>query len=154
MTGPQGPIGLTGPQGEINFANFYALMPGDNSATIGAGIPIEFPQDGPSNGVISRINSTQFNLPNIGVYEITFQVSITEPGQLVITLNSIENITSVVGRSTGTSQIVGVSLIQTFIINSVITINNPIGETTALTITPLAGGTSPVSANLIIKQIA
>ena len=167
LTGTQGPIGLTGetgtqgltgPIGSIElkgfvYADFFALMPDDNSLTIAPGSSVSFPQNGPSNGIISRINGDQFNLPNIGIYEVNFQVSITEPGQLVIVLNSVEDSTSVVGRATGTSQIIGISLIQTFFINSILSINNPVSESSALTITPVLGGTKPVSAHLIIKQI-
>jgi hypothetical protein len=153
ITGPIGPAGATGATGIINFSDFYALMPSDNSATVAIGAAVLFPNNGPTNGIIARINDKEFNLPNIGVYEINFQVSVTEAGQLIIVLNNIENATSVVGRATGTSQIVGMSLIQTFSINSILSINNPISESTALTITPLAGGTEPVSAHLIIKQI-
>lgn len=161
-TGPPGPQGLigtignTGPPGVsgiINFSNFFGLMPGDNAATVAAGIPVSFPQDGVTNGVITRINSTQFNLPNIGVYDIFFQVSFTEPGQLVIVLNNIQDLTTVVGRATGTSQIIGMTLIKTTSINSILSINNAAGNSPALTITPLAGGTNSVSCNLVIKQI-
>jgi hypothetical protein len=152
--GTQGPIGLTGPGATINFSDFYALIPGDNYVTIAIGSPILFPQNGPSNGIITRVNNRQFTLPNIGTYEINYQVSITEPGQLVIVLNGVENASSIVGRAGRTCQIIGMSLVQTSSINSILSINNPLGESTALTITPVAGGIRPVSAHLIIKQIA
>jgi hypothetical protein len=64
---------------------------------------------------------------------------------------------SVVGRATGTSQIVGMSLLTTTIVNSVLEVINPPGNSPALTITPVAGGTggSPadVSAHLSITRI-
>ena len=60
---------------------------------------------------------------------------------------------TVVGRTTGTSYITGMSLVTTTSVNSVLTIRNPAGNSTALTITPLAGGTRPVSAHLVITQI-
>ncbi|MDF2596165.1 MAG: collagen triple helix repeat protein, partial [Clostridia bacterium] len=60
----------------------------------------------------------------------------------------------VVGRATGTSQIVGMALVETSAINSILTVRNPAGNPAALTITPLAGGTRPVSAHLVIMQIA
>ena len=129
-------------------------MPGDNSATVAAGSPVEFPQDGPSNGNIVRSSSTEFILPDIGIYEIDFEVSITEAGQLVVVLNGTELLYTVVGRATGTSQIIGVSLIQTTETNSILSINNPLGNLTALTITTIAGGTDSVSAHLIIKRVA
>ena len=45
-------------------------------------------------------------------------------------------------------------LVETATINSILTVRNPKGNPVALTITPLAGGTSPVSAHLIIIQLA
>ena len=85
-------------------------MPNDNSASIAPGSNIEFPNNGPNTGAITRITASTFNLTNIGTYLVQFQVSIAEPGQLCITLDSIEQQNSVVGRATGTSQIVGLNL--------------------------------------------
>jgi hypothetical protein len=128
-------------------------MPPNNAATIAIGAPINFNNDGPSNNSnISRISATTFNLSSIGLYEIMFQVSINEAAQLVIVINGTELDYTVVGRATGTNQITGISIISTTIPNSVLSINNPIGNTTAITITPNAGGNNAVSANLIIKK--
>lgn len=44
-------------------------------------------------------------------------------------------------------------LVETTSINSILTVRNPSDNAATLTITPLAGGTQPVSAHLIIKQI-
>jgi hypothetical protein len=44
-------------------------------------------------------------------------------------------------------------LIQTTLVNTILSIINPVGETTALTITPFAGGTNQVSAHLVINRI-
>jgi hypothetical protein len=44
-------------------------------------------------------------------------------------------------------------LVQTTLVNSLLTVSNPAGNTPALTITPLAGGTNPVSAHLVITRI-
>jgi hypothetical protein len=87
LTGPAGPQGLTGPTGPasvIDFADFYALMPGDNTETIAQNAAIQFPQSGPINGSsITRLSVSTFELIQ-GVYQITFQASITEAGQLAI----------------------------------------------------------------------
>ena len=161
LTGTMGPIGLTGPLGPqgipgglISVADFYALMPGDNSATVAAGIAVEFPQDGPAYGTIARNNATQFILPDIGLYEINFQVSVTEAGQLVVELDGTELSYTVVGRNTGASQIVGLCLVETTLLDSILSINNPLGSASALTITTLAGGIDSVSAHLVIKRVA
>ena len=58
-----------------------------------------------------------------------------------------------IGRATGTSQITGLSLVTTTTVNSVLTVRNPAGNAAALTVTPLAGGTRPVSAHLVITQL-
>ena len=60
---------------------------------------------------------------------------------------------TVVGRATGTTEITGMYIITTTVINSVLTVRNPAGNATALTITPNAGGASAVSAHLVITQI-
>ena len=157
-TGATGATGATGPAGasaSCAFADFYALMPADNSATVGVGADVQFPQDGPASGagVITRLTASTFNLSAIGTYQIMFQVSVDEPGQLALTLNGTELSATVVGRATGTSQLVGIALVTTNSINSILTVRNPTGNSTALTITPIAGGTHAVSAHLVITQL-
>ncbi|PEP42331.1 hypothetical protein CN568_19625, partial [Bacillus pseudomycoides] len=154
--GSTGPTGATG--AVLDFADFYALMPPDNAATVAIGGDVDFPRDGPSSGGgIARTGADTFNLSAIGIYQVLFQVSVKEAGQLVLTLNSgagaVELTHTVVGRATGTSQIVGVALVQTSVINSILTVRNPASESTALTITPLAGGTESVSAHLVITRL-
>ncbi len=159
--GPQGPAGETGPIGPqgpaggvLNFADFYALMPPDNAATVAPGTDVSFPQDGPTSGPdIVRTGPDSFNLAPIGTYHIIFQVSVTEAGQLILTLNGEDLEYTVSGRATGTSQIIGMALVTTTSVNSILTVRNPAGNAAALGITPLAGGTRPVSAHLTIIQI-
>ena len=152
--GSTGPIGFGIPGGVLSYADFYALMPGDNSATIAVGTDVQFPNNGPITGTnITRLTASTFNLNSIGSYLIQFQVSINEPAQLCVALNLAEVPYTIVGRSTGTTQLVGVCIINTTTINTVISIRNPASETTTLTITPFGGGTNPVSAHLVIIQI-
>lgn len=70
-----------------------------------------------------------------------------------MTLNDADLEYTVVGRATGTDQIIGMAIITTTSINSILTVRNPAGNAAALTITPNAGGTRPVSAHLVITQI-
>ncbi|MBE6537663.1 MAG: collagen-like protein [Ruminococcaceae bacterium] len=152
LPGPQGPRGLPG--GVLGYADFYALMPPDNSATVAPGTDVSFPQNGPiANTNIGRLGPSSFNLGPIGTYQILFQVSVTEAGQLILTLNGQDLEYTVAGRATGTSEIVGMAIISTTTVNSVLTVRNPAGNAAALTVTPLAGGTRPVSAHLVITQI-
>ncbi|SHN84790.1 hypothetical protein [Desulfitobacterium chlororespirans] len=138
-----------------NFADFFALMPPDNAATVAPGTDVSFPQDGPTSGTtITRTSDTEFNLSAIGTYQVLFQVSVSEAGQLVLTLDGDDLAYTAVGRATGTSQIVGMAYVTTTVTDSVLTVRNPADNATALTITPIAGGTVPVSAQLVITQIA
>lgn len=131
-----------------------ATVPPDNAATVAPGTDVSFPQDGLNSGsAIVRIGDDSFNLAHIGVYQVLFQVGVTEAGQLELTLDGAPLAYTVIGRATGTSQIIGLSILTTTTINSVLTVRNPADNSTALTITPLAGGTQPVSAHLVITQI-
>ena len=82
-------------QAEINAlpsANFYeafALMPSDNSATVAVGAAVLFPQNGAHAGAISRSSTSQLLLPAIGTYEVSFQVSVTEAGQLQLAVGGV-----------------------------------------------------------------
>ena len=118
------------------------------------GTDVSFPQDGPNSGSdIARIGDDSFNLSQIGTYQVLFQVGVAEAGQLELTLNGAPLAYTVIGKATETNQIIGLAIITTTTINSVLTVRNPVDNSTALTITPLAGGTQPVSAHLVITQI-
>lgn len=153
-TGSTGPSGPPAPGG--TFGNFFALMPGDNAATIAVGAAVLFPQNGPANGIV-RSSSSQIFLPAIGIYDVFFQVSVAEAGQLMLGLDSgagvVELAPTVAGRATGTSQIVQECFVATTVLNSLLTVRNPTGNAAALTLTPSAGGTHAVSAQLVIQRI-
>ena len=159
--GPQGAVGPQGPQGEpgpaggvLGFADFYALMPTDNPDPIAAGADVSFPQNGPTSATsITRTSDSSFTLADPGVYQVLFQVSAAEAGQLVLTLNGAELPYTVVGRETGATQIVGIALVETTTADALLTVRNPEGTGGSLTLTPNAGGTEPVSAQLVITQL-
>ncbi|MBQ4547329.1 MAG: collagen-like protein [Oscillospiraceae bacterium] len=171
-TGPQGPIGLTGPAGPqgpagatgatgpqgpagtvLGFADFYALMPPDNPGTIAPGEDIAFPEQSAIGGTdIARASDSSFSLFTAGVYLVYFQASATEAGQLVLTLNGTELSYTLAGRSAEGSQIAGMAVI-TAGEDSVLTVRNPAANAAALTLTPNAGGTEPVSAHLVILRL-
>ena len=154
-TGDTGPTGPPGTGGVLAFADFFGLMPPDNAATIAVGTDVQFPQDGPisAGSAITRTGPSTFSLSAIGTYQVMFQVSVNEAGQLNLTINGSELAYTLVGRATGTNQIVGICLVTTTLTNSLLTVRNPAGNSTALTITPLAGGSNPVSSHLVITQI-
>ena len=116
---------------------------------------LNFPQDCSNSGTsIVRIGTSSFYLSEIGTYQIYFNVPVTEAGQLQLSLNGVPLNYTVVGRATGTSDISGMFIVETTTINSILNVRNPAGNVAALTITPLAGGTNPVSAHLVIIQIS
>ena len=139
----------------LGYADFYALMPPDNADPVAPGEDVSFPQDGPNSGTgITRASDSAFILGEVGTYQVLFQVSVTEAGQLILTLDGADLPYTVVGRATGTSQIVGMAIVETTAVNSILTVRNPEGTGNALTLTPSAGGTRPVSAHLVITQLA
>jgi hypothetical protein len=152
--GQQGPTGAQGVQGTVlASAEFYALMPSSNAATIAAGAAVSFPTGVVSGSDISQLTPSTFNLSTPGLYLVMFQVSVTEAGQLVLAANGTELPSSVAGRATGASQIVGMSFVTVAANDTVLQVRNPTGNTT-LTITPSAGGTHPVSAHVTILRLS
>ena len=153
--GLPGPAGPPGPPAEPNFADFYALMPGDNPAPVAVGAAVEFPQlDATAGTDITALTASTFQLASIGIYRIYYQVSVSEAGQLVLHVNGVPYAPSAAGRATGTSPISNLFRLTTTVVNTVISLNNPAGNPAELTITPIAGGTIPVSAHLDIERVA
>lgn len=102
------------------------------------------------------MSPTDIALPLAGTYDVSWQVSVAEAGQLVIGLDvgsgPVEQLPTTAGRATGTSLITNRVLITTAA-PSVLTVRNPAGNSTALTITPLAGGALSASAWLTIVKL-
>jgi hypothetical protein len=155
-TGPSGAAGATGPTGPLftsSCADFYALMPGDNPVAIAAGANVAFPNDGAIVGAdIVRLSPSTFGL-SAGTYQVLFEVSVDEPGQLILNLDALELANTAVGRASVDSQINGCFLVQVAA-PAVLSVRNPAGSIAPLTITPLAGGTHIVSAHLVITRLA
>jgi hypothetical protein len=151
--GTAGAPGPAGPAGPAEYAEFFALMPPDNAATVPPGGAVDFPQDAPARGDIVRLGADTFDLPETGTYRVAFAVPVTEAGQLVLTLDGSELPYTVAGRATGTAQITGEALVQTTSDHAVLSVANPAAGVSALTITPLAGGTVPAAATLTIELL-
>lgn len=89
----------------LSYADFYALMPPDNAAAVDLGTDVSFPHDGPTSGTtITRTGPSTFNLSAIGIYQVTIQGSMINPGQLMLTLN---------GAYLTNAVLPGTSLVQT-----------------------------------------
>lgn len=144
--------GVAGSAGSLEFADFYALSPSDNFVPVSPGDAVSFPQNAVASNGIQHLNQSTFMLSDPGVYQVFFQVSVQEPGQLVINLNGVDLAYTVAGRATGTSQIVGMALIQVPAF-SFLQVKNPQGSPIALSVAPFAGGVHPVSAHLVITRL-
>ena len=137
-----------------DFADFYALMPPDNSPTVPAGGNIQFPRNGPAQGpsIIRDLGPSpdKFRLVTPGFYQVFFDANVIETAQLVLTLNGVQLLSTVAGRNTGGTFIGGMRIIRTTIANSILSVTN----STGYTIRPEAnGGPLPVSAHLTILRL-
>jgi hypothetical protein len=153
--GVPGAAGATGPAGTVlAFAEFYAIMPSDNPLPVPVGGAVNFPNVGPSDlsGAIFQSSSSSIVLSQTGTYQVTFQVPVTEAGQLELEVGGFDETYTIVGRATATSQIAETALV-TAIAGETLEVINPPGESNALTITQSAGGADPVSASLIIERL-
>lgn len=153
--GVPGSPGAPGADAPSDYAHFFALMPPDNAPPVAPGAAVAFPQNGPQDGGggVQRIGSDKFALFDRGTYRVAFSVPVTEAGQLQITLDGTPLAYTTTGRATGTTAIAGEALVQTTAFHSLLSVINPTGNSTALTITPLAGGAQPVAASLIIERL-
>ena len=149
--GIQGIPGIPGAPGILDFSDFYALQGADNGFIAG-GSAVNFPRIGSTTGSVIAIGPSTFLLPIIGTYLIQYQVDVTESAQLQLSLNTIPLPETVVGRATGKTQIVGVSLVTTTTSGSVLEVINP-SLNIALTIPANDGGTHPISAHLVIVRV-
>lgn len=130
-------------------------MPPDNAEEIAPGEDVSFPRNGViANTNIGRTGDSTILLAAVGTYLVLFQVSVTQSAQLVLTLNDDELDYTVTGRAAGTSPIVGMAIVTTTAANSILTLRNPEANEIPLTITPESGGEEPVSAHLIVLQLA
>jgi hypothetical protein len=150
--GIQGIPGIPGAPGILDFSDFFALMGPDNAGPISGGSAVAFPRIGSTTGAIAATGPTTFVLPTIGTYLVQFQVDVTAAAQLQLSLNTIPLPDTVVGRATGTTQIIGVSLVTTSSSGSILQVINP-PTNVALALPPNDGGTHPISAHLVIIRI-
>lgn len=156
--GAPGANGATGAPGANGFgflttyATFYAFTTTTGSI-ITQNEEIAFPLNGPANSITRNgLSLSEFVLTATGTYEVNWQVLVDEEGQLALYLNGAMLPQTVVGRRTGSSQIVGDLLISTTIPSSILSVCNP--NATPITIVQNDGGAQPDTVTLTIKQIA
>ena len=157
-TGPTGPTGAatggtgpTGPTGATSaYANFFSIRAPDATSNILAGGSVPFFVDGPASGSIVRSGPSTFTLPSAGTWQIGWVVN-AGTGQLQAALAGTGLPDTVVGRATGSTQIIGKTIITT--VGPVdLSIINPLGNSTLVLIG--TGGNSNSVNTLSIEQLA
>jgi hypothetical protein len=142
-----------GPATTPQYAYIYDLSPPSVSATVAAGSDVPLASNGPMTSGITYAANGQITIATAGVYQVSFLASVDEPGQLELTQNGTPIPSSLYGRATGTSEISGQAILNVAT-GDFITLRNPAGNSSALTFTPVAGGTHPdVSASITIEQL-
>ncbi len=136
------------------FSEFYSLVPGSNAAPIPAGGSVEFVSDGPfySDRIVrDGVNLDDFILKDIGLYKVSFAATIDGAGQLGVLLAGALIPRSVVGVA-GAGHLSGSCIVSVTVVNSVLSVVNPVGGTT-FSLTPSAGGSGAVGCNLLIEKV-
>ena len=174
----------------VEFASFFGMTAGpgntginDYPATIqisapgpsvASGSALNFPRaSAPAVGGIfinnpgpSQSDNTEFILPSVGTYRVTWHVSVDEPAQWSLWINTgaafpgglfselrtASGAPSNVGRSIGSSQLVGDVIFRNTVANSAIQIRN-FASPVSLSITPQPGGTQAQAVSLIIQRL-
>jgi hypothetical protein len=144
--------GIPGAPGILDYADFFALQGTDNG-TIFGGSAINFPNNGSISTGIVRTGPSTFQLSTIGTYLVQFQVGVVQGAQLQLALNGSPLSETVVGRATGTTQIIGASLVTTLTPNSILQVINPLSNIAINLEAQGVAGTQFLSAHLVIIRI-
>jgi hypothetical protein len=107
----------------------------------------------PSTGITS-FSPTQIQLAVPGAYQVMFHVSITELCQLVLTLNGTPQGYTVVGRATGTCQLVGMTIVVTSLPNTTLALQNAGLTSINVSPPPVTGGFNTTSAHITILRLS
>ena len=116
----------------------------------------------------AQVDNTEFVLPAIGTYRVSWHISVDEPAQFALWVgvlpapNAGDLFTPITvangrpsqsGQATGTEIYNGDTTFQTLMAGSVIQVRNCMSAA-ALTVTPLPGGTQAQAAVLTIMRLA
>lgn len=144
--------------GALDYAMFYATPVG-GFAPIAIDESVPFDADGVAmtgTGIVrDGVSDTTFILGLAGDYDISWQLSVDEPGQTAIYLEDpspgafVFQPETLAGRATGTNQITNRVIIRTTTAGAKIRIQNH-SSPAAITLTPLPGGTSAGATTLAI----
>jgi hypothetical protein len=150
QTGPEGPQGLQGPKGDqgspavVDYAYLYTLA----SQTINNENAVVFNFNGPiSSGFTFSPGTSDINVLNAGIYEISFLVTVNFSNQFTIYVNNSPTSLSFFSGAAGVSN-VGHGLV-TLNAGDIVTLVNTNGNTVSLINHPTS-----VNAYILIKRWA
>ncbi|KAN0036390.1 hypothetical protein ACTFIV_001682 [Dictyostelium citrinum] len=169
-SGSRGPRGTSGPTGLdggfITHAHYYSIGEESSDEVISPGDDIQFRKEGPNSNIfeffdVSYVNvervfpsTSSFTIAIIGIYDITFFVTVEEDGgQLVFTDDDVELDFTLVGKNIGTNQIFGNFLLNVTEPGHTYTVRSPSSNTQDLTIKTLSGGKKAVTSHLVFLQV-
>lgn len=147
------------PQGStLGYGQFYGNAPADYGSTIAVNAPVPYAHDSVSLGGVARNgNNTDFILPAIGTYDISWNLGIsTAGGQLTLWLDPNTGTFAKVSNTSfgipAAGTIIGKVGITTIAATSKIQIRNDTSAG-ALTVAANVGGTEPSANTLIISRL-
>ena len=151
--GTNGVDGANGTSGVVDFAEFYALMPPNNNLAIGSGVDVNFNTAGPAKSGTDILQFLSFNfvINAAGIYEVAYFVAVNESTQFVLCFDGNPDPTLVTGRASTNNYVMARHLIQITTPGVIVSVRN--AGPSSVTITPDAGGASPVSAHITFVRL-
>jgi hypothetical protein len=168
---------MTAGPGNVGVNDYPATIAASGAGPAVAGLSaINFPRlSVPISGSISinnpgaaQTDNTEFLLPSIGVYHVTWHISVDEAAQFSLWISTTANpapggqfidlVTALgtpghIGQATGTSQFYGDVVFRNTVAGSVIQVRNYASSGGTVTVTPLPGGTQAQAVVLIIQRL-
>jgi hypothetical protein len=134
----------------------------DYAATIAVASRVPFPQNGPSIGPqVTRNSPSDFRVGVAGLYEVSWSIEFAEPSQLAVARNAgvlvtnADVVNDTCNRSGAGTQLNTNTVLVQLAAGDLVSIVNPPGNATALTVDPGDGTLTHAQApNVVIRLIA
>lgn len=151
--------GLTAGTGNAGPTDYAATVAAKTAAGTGR---VPFPRNGPVlGGIVSSVGPStlidQVTVPAAGTYEISFGVHTTEPGQLQLEVNGVDQAQTVAANMNPTAG--GHPICGTFFLTlpaaAVVAVVNCSGNATALTVVPADGNNTHANTQYLnVKRLS
>jgi hypothetical protein len=134
------------------FGSFFCYP---EKQPIYSGEALEFEDSGLSSGLFYDEDYGVI-LQAAGIYEVSWQITVNGPCQTELELNGEAQLQTIVGHGSGSSQLVGNVIIQTYSDDTELQVINPFGNNTFTVIGnpgTTAGGNQYLYGSLVIKRL-